>query len=71
MCQYCGSRKSRLAFVDAKCSDKCHFELYEGDKKTIESIGYPPDGYNIGDGDYVKFTFCIDCGRIQGKFSIE
>ena len=35
------------------------------------------DGYvlgNIGiseDGDYIKFKYCLECGKIQGKFPIS
>lgn len=33
--------------------------------------GYVPDDIGIGEyGDYMRFTYCLDCGQIQGKFPL-
>lgn len=64
----CGS--TRVARVNAKCSDMCSIgygaKLYDG---------YVPSGIGItkrgGGGDYVEFDYCLDCGQMQGKFPIS
>ena len=64
----CGSCNSpSLAVVSAKCSDMCYVAV--GDKVHD---GYVPKGMRIDDGtgDYVDFTYCTDCGQIQGRFPI-
>ena len=32
--------------------------------------GYVPENLNIGGGDYIEFTYCLQCGKIQGDFPI-
>jgi len=64
MCK-CGS--NRIASVNAKCSDLCNVQLPSGE----ELDGYVPDNLNIGGGDYIRFEFCMDCGRIQDEFPTE
>ena len=64
MCK-CGS--GRIASMNAKCSDCCSIDLPHGE--TLN--GYVPKNLNIGGGDYIKFRFCMDCGRIQGEFPLE
>ena len=54
----------RSASISAKCSD-C-FCSSEG---VREYDGYVPTS-PIGSGDYIEFTFCLDCGKIQGKFPV-
>lgn len=75
MCEFCGSGKGRIAYVIGKCNDMCRFQAVEGNEIIHEQIGYVPDGFNIGGGDYLEFTFCLDCGRIiperDEKFPIE
>ena len=63
----CGS--DRIMSVCGKTSDMC-FCSYDG----TESDSYVPKGIVIGEGgygDYLEFDFCLDCGRIQGKFPIS
>ena len=39
---------------------------------TIQS-GYVPEGIGVGaedSDDYVEFTYCLDCGQIQGEFPV-
>lgn len=59
----CGS--NRIVNVTGKTSDLC-FISYE----DLEHDGYVPSNLNIGGGDYLEFSMCLDCGRIQGKFPI-
>ena len=63
----CNSK--RIAFINGKTSDMCQFQ-YE----DIDKDGYVPQGIIIGDdgyGDYIRFHFCLDCGKIQGNFPIS
>ena len=56
----------RLATVKGKTSDRCFFavgDLYRSD--------YVPDDVGIGGGDYLSFSYCLNCGRIQGQFPIS
>lgn len=61
----CGSE--RIANVTAKCSDMCCIDF-----AGTEYDGYVPDDMGIGDGsgDYVTFSYCLDCGTIQGQFPL-
>jgi hypothetical protein len=64
-CQACGSR--RLAGISAKCSDYCMVDI-DGEKR----IGSLPPELQLGsESDYIDFTFCLECGRIQGEFPIR
>jgi len=51
--------------VDAKCNDMCCVMYNE-----MGRDGHVPTDLNIGEGDYVNFEICLDCGRIQGRFPI-
>lgn len=62
-CQNCGSE--RIGKVSAKCSDACHYRLGE-----LELSYYVPSDLGIGGGDYVEFSYCLDCGQMQGEFPI-
>lgn len=55
-CKTCGSTK--LASVDAKCGDLIIITL--ADNTTINAPIDP-----IGTGDYIRFTFCQECNKIQ------
>jgi hypothetical protein len=37
----------------------------------IDYEGYVPEGLNLGGGDYIEFSYCIDCGKIMGQFPIS
>jgi hypothetical protein len=63
-CNECSS--SKLISVIGKCNDRC-ITIYN-DK---EYKGYVPDDMNIGGGDYMEFTYCAHCGKIQGDFPIS
>lgn len=62
LCQRCES--TRVLSVNAKCSDLCSVRFWGGK----EQDGYVPSGFGIGGGDYVEFSYCADCGQIQGVF---
>lgn len=68
MCDSPNCNSDRIAFLNGKTSDMCGFRY-----KDIDSCGYVPKGIVIGDeyGDYIEFEFCLDCGKIQGKFPIS
>lgn len=59
----CGSE--RLCVVQAKCSD-----MFSAQVGEAEYDGYVPDDLGISDGDYVEFTYCLDCGKIQGTWPL-
>lgn len=62
-CNKCNS--NRVAEVSAKCSDCCGVNL--GDSTHD---GYVPKDLGIGGGDYIDFSFCLDCGQLQGNFPL-
>lgn len=63
-CKFCESK--RVAHVSAKCSDLCYVEI-----NSAESDDYVPGDMGIGGGDYVSFSYCLDCGKIQGQWPIK
>jgi len=59
----------RVMSISGKCSDmfNCNYN-----NKTYN--GYVPQTIIIGNGgygDYIRFEFCLECGKIQGKFPIK
>ena len=62
MCK-CGSE--RIARISAKCADSCCVTML-----GCEIEGYVPDGLGIGRGDYVEFSWCLNCGLIQDDFPL-
>lgn len=65
-CQTCKS--DRIADISGKCSDMCFF-VVEG---LGEHDGYAPRGVGLKNsyGDYVEFSYCLNCGQIQGEFPV-
>ena len=61
ICKNCGSYI--MADISGKSSD-CNC----GDIDGEEFEGYVPENIGIGGGDYIEFTWCLDCGMIQGDF---
>lgn len=51
----------RVAKVSGKCAD-----LFSLQFKNIEIQGEVPRDIGIGGGDYMNFSYCLDCGVIQG-----
>ena len=69
MCDNPNCKSDRIALINGKTSDLCQFSY-----KDIDVDGYVPQGIIIGDGgygDYITFNFCLECGKIQGKFPIS
>ena len=64
LCQRCSSL--RLARILAHCSDMCSVDL-----AGRHEHGYVPRDLGIGGGDDVQLDYCLDCGRIQGKFPLR
>jgi hypothetical protein len=64
----CGS--NRIGHVSGKCSDQFNIDI-ELENGTIGENGYVPRDLNIGGGDYLKFSYCLDCGLILGNFPLE
>jgi len=58
-CDNCES--DRLLEVMAHCTDTCAMNY-----KGVEHLGYPPFDLNLGGGDDIEYTVCLDCGKIQG-----
>ncbi len=63
-CSKCNS--DRIVNLMAKCSDLCSISY-----KDLRYHGYVPYDIGIGNGDYVEFNYCADCGQIQGDFPIQ
>jgi hypothetical protein len=63
-CDACGS--DRVISVSGKCNDMCNV-AYKG----MELNDYVPRDMGIGGGDYMEFSYCLECGKIQGNFPIE
>lgn len=68
-CQTCG--KERLLHLSAKASDCFSWRINGGEDLGKRNFGYLLHDFGIGGGDYLDFTFCLDCGQIQGKFPLE
>ncbi len=62
-CQRCSS--PRLGRILAHCSDMCSVDL-----AGRHEYGYVPRDLGVGGGDDVQFAYCLDCGRIQGRFPL-
>ena len=71
----CGSQ--RIATVNAKCNDMFSIEIEdcEEGKSTglgkVEHQGYVPRDLGIGGGDFIKFSYCLDCGQIQPNSKVS
>ncbi len=64
-CQKCNS--DRVVNFHAKSSD---MNMYSVDGKESPLNSYVPRDFGIGGGDYIKLTYCLDCGQIQGEFPL-
>lgn len=63
-CQRCGS--NRIASVSGKTSD-----CFNGEIDGKDYDGYVPNDIGLGDGgDYIEFTYCLECGQIQGDWPV-
>jgi hypothetical protein len=57
-CEHCGSRS--ILHVTGKTSDRCCVTYGKH-----RSDGYVPEDISIGGGDYLEFSLCMQCGRVQ------
>lgn len=55
-----------IASVYSKCNDLANVSI-----GNIEKDGYLPDDLGIGGGDTIEFSYCLDCGKIQGEFPVR
>jgi len=65
----CGS--ANIASVSGKVADMSSvrtplksFKGYSGDYVPLKEL-------QIGEGDYIRFDYCLDCGNIQGEFPVD
>jgi len=63
-CDKCESE--RIMEFMGKTSDLCHAEI-----QGTEYDGECPKDLGIGSGDYIRLSYCLDCGKIQGTFPIK
>lgn len=64
-CQRCDGK--RIASVSGKCSDMCSFSVQGADRDIEGSVPYD---MNIGGGDYIELTICLDCGQAMGTWPV-
>lgn len=68
-CQNCN--KNKTVEILGKVSDCFNAKISEIDHSSPMSHsyeGYVPQELGIGRGDYIEFTYCLNCGQIQGNF---
>jgi len=65
-CKNCDSEK--IIDVSGKCSDR--FNACLQNKDLVEN-DYVDSNLGIGEGDYMEFEYCANCGMIQGKFPLD
>jgi len=61
-CKNCESQ--RLCFICGKCRDLFSYQTQDVDEYDV----YVPRNIGIGGGDYIEFTYCLECGMIQDSF---
>lgn len=65
-CQNENCKSDRIASVSGKTSDLCFYTF-----KGAEKDGYVPYDVGIDGGDYIAFSYCLECGQMQGEFPVE
>ena len=64
-CDRCKSNK--IAGIFAKCCDQFTLSYKDKSKNC-----YVPRNIGLGDmEDYIEISYCIECGKIQGKFPLD
>ncbi|CAB4196769.1 hypothetical protein UFOVP1290_289 [uncultured Caudovirales phage] len=66
-CDKCNSK--RVVSAGAKCSDMFYAE-FTNEVLHTDYNGYVPHDLGIGGGDYIDIKYCMDCGKLQGKFPL-
>ena len=64
ICKNCKSNRSLS--VSAKCDDRVSLQCNQAEMDN----DYLPDDCGIGGGDYIEFTLCLECGRVQGTWPL-
>lgn len=64
-CQNEKCKSDRLLSVSGKVSDMGFFSVGER-----EHDGYVPRDLGVGGGDYIEFTFCLECGQMRGTWPL-
>ena len=59
-------KSERVASVSAKCNDT--FSVQVG---GVNETNYVNSDFGIGSDDYIRISYCLNCGQIQGKFPLE
>jgi len=65
----------RIIEVFSKTSDMNTFDVFNGDR-TLKIRGYVVEGIGMRSveddhgEDYLDFSYCLDCGKIQGQFPV-
>lgn len=68
-CQKCSS--NRVMTFNGKCSDLFMASMYDSEADEVhEEEGYVIRGVNIGGGDYISASVCLDCGQLQGQWPV-
>ena len=65
-CQTCNS--DQIASVGGKCNDMC---TVDGPGALNGEPDYVPENIGIGGGDYIEFSYCLNCGQIQDTWPKE
>lgn len=60
----------QICDIMGKCNDLISCNMPDG---TIKEYGEVPECFEkvITRYDYISFSFCMNCGKIQGDFPIE
>lgn len=61
VCKKCESERSIT--ISGKVSDLCAVTI---NHLSFTTEGYPPLIPNVCGNEMIRFTFCVDCGTIQG-----
>lgn len=64
VCHNCNS--DRIVKVNSKSGDRNTISYHD---QYLD--GYVPRDIGIGGGDYIRFSYCLNCGQMQGTFPIK
>lgn len=60
-CDKCSS--VNILSVNGKCNDLVYLRCLESEQE-----GEAPEEVSVMRGDYIRFAYCLDCGKVQGVF---
>lgn len=58
----CNCQTPRVANVEGCVKDCCEIEVPH---LGINHSGYVPNDIGVGSGDYLFFSYCLNCGQIE------